>query len=85
MSQDQNVGRNHSIKINNSSFERVEQFIYLGTTLTDQNSIQKEIKSRSKSGNAFCHSVQNVLFSRLLSRKYKDQDIQNYNFACRFV
>jgi hypothetical protein len=42
----------HNIKIDNSSFERAEEFKYLGTTLTDQNSIQEEIKSRWKSGNA---------------------------------
>ena len=40
MSGDQNAGRSHSIKINNSAFERVEEFKYLGTTLTHQNSIQ---------------------------------------------
>ena len=34
-SREQNTGRNHSTKIDNSSFERVEEFIYLGTTLTD--------------------------------------------------
>ena len=85
MSRGRNAGRSHNIKIDDSSFESVEQFMYLGTTLTYQNSIQKEIKSRSKSGNACCHSVQNVSFSRLLSRKYKDRDIQNYNFACRFI
>ena len=34
-----------------SSPERVEEFKYLGTTLTDQNYIQEEIKSRLKSGN----------------------------------
>jgi len=28
---DQNVGRSHSIKIYNVSFERVEEFKYLGT------------------------------------------------------
>jgi len=34
------------IKIDNSSFERVEEFIYdLGTTITNQNSMQEEIKS----------------------------------------
>jgi hypothetical protein len=38
----------------------VEQFIYLGTALTDQNSIQEEIKSSLKSGNACYHSVQNL-------------------------
>ena len=39
MSRDQNAGRFHSIKIDNSSIERVEEFEYLGTTLTNQNSI----------------------------------------------
>jgi len=55
------AGRGHSVKIDNSSIEKVEEFKYLGTTLTDQNSIQEEIKSRLKLGNACCHSVQNLL------------------------
>jgi hypothetical protein len=33
---------------------------YLGTTLTNQNSIQEEIKCKLKSGNACYHSVQNL-------------------------
>ena len=41
-----------SLAIDNSSTERVEEFKYLGTTLTDQNSIQEEIKSRLKLVNA---------------------------------
>ena len=52
MSQDQNAGRSHSMKTDDSSFERLEEFKYLGTTLTNQISIQEEIKSRLKSGNA---------------------------------
>jgi hypothetical protein len=68
MSRDQNAGRNHSINIDNSSFERVEEFKYLGTTLTNQNSIQEEVKRRLKSGNACYYSVQNLLSSRLLSK-----------------
>ena len=52
ISRDQNAGRGHSTKIDNSSIERVQEFKYLGTTLTSQNSIQEEIKSRWKSGNA---------------------------------
>ena len=67
-SRDQNARRSHSIKIDISSFERVEEFKYLGTTLTDQNSIQEEIKSRLKSGNACYHSVQNLLSSSLLCK-----------------
>jgi hypothetical protein len=50
MSRDQNAGRNHSTKIDNSSFERVEEFKYLGTTLTNRNAIQEEVKSRLKLG-----------------------------------
>jgi len=68
MSRDQNAGRNHRVGINNSTFERVEEFKYLGTTLTNQNSIPKEIKSRLKSGNDCYQSVQNLLSSRLLSK-----------------
>ena len=60
MSPDQNAGQSHKIKTDNSSFERAEQFKYLGKTLTNQNSIQEEIKSRLKSGNACYHSVQNL-------------------------
>ena len=71
MSRDQTAGRIHSVKIDNSTFERVEEFKYLGTTLTNQNSILGEIKSRLKSGNACYHSVQNLLSSRFLSKNLK--------------
>ena len=71
MPRDRNAGRGHSVKIDNSSIERVEEFKYLGTTITDQNSIQEEIKSRLKLGNACYHSVQNLLSSRLLSKNLK--------------
>jgi hypothetical protein len=50
-------------------FDRVEDLRYLGTTLTNQNSIQEEIKSRLKLGNACYYSVQNLLSSSLLSKK----------------
>jgi len=55
------------MKMDNSSIERVEEFKYLGTTLTNQNSIQEEIKSTVKLGNACYYSVQNLLSSSLLS------------------
>ena len=63
MSQNQNAVRSHNMKIDNRSFEMVEEFTYLGTTLTNQNSIQEEIKSRLKSGNACYHVVQNFCLS----------------------
>ena len=66
MSRDKKPGRSDNTKVDNSSFERVEQFKYFGTALTNQNSIQEEIKSRLMSRNACYHSVQNLLSSSLL-------------------
>jgi glycerol-3-phosphate O-acyltransferase len=47
----------HSIKITSRSSESVAKFKYLETTLTDQNCMQEEIKSRLNSGNTCYHSV----------------------------
>jgi hypothetical protein len=45
MSRDRNAGRGHGVKIDNGTIERVEEFKYLGATLTVQHSIQDELKS----------------------------------------
>jgi hypothetical protein len=58
MSSCQKTGQKDSIKLANRSFEDVAKFIYLGTTLTGQNHMHEEIKSRLNSGNACYHSVQ---------------------------
>jgi hypothetical protein len=71
MSRSQKIGQKHSIKIANRSFEDVAKFKYLGTTLTYQNHMHEEIKSRLNSGNACYHLVQNLLCSCLLSRNLK--------------
>jgi hypothetical protein len=71
MSRSQKIGQKHSIKIANRSFEDVEKFKYLGTTLTDQNCMHEEIKSRLNSRNACYHLVQSLLSFRLLSRNLK--------------
>jgi phosphopantetheine adenylyltransferase len=69
MSRDQNAGRSHNKKIDNISFEREEQFKYVGKNLTTQNSTEEEIQSRS--GNSCYHLVQNILSSGLLSESIK--------------
>jgi hypothetical protein len=59
------------MKTENSSFDTVEEFKNLGTTLTHLNSIQEEIKSTMKAWNACYHSVQNPLSSSLLFKNLK--------------
>jgi len=51
--------------------KRAEHSKYLVTTLTEQNCISEEIKSRLKSVNACHHSMQNLLSSSLLSKDIK--------------
>jgi hypothetical protein len=68
MSRSQKRGQKYSIKIANKSFEDVAKVKYLGTTLTDQNHMQKEINSRLNLGNACYHSVPSLLSSCLLSK-----------------
>ena len=45
MSGEQNAGLSHTMKFDNSSIEWVEELKYLGTTLTNQNSIQEELRA----------------------------------------
>jgi hypothetical protein len=61
-----NSGQKQNIRIANESFENVAKFEYLGTTLTNQNNIHDEIKSRLNSGNACYYSGQNVFPSLLI-------------------
>jgi hypothetical protein len=60
MSRHQNSAQNQNIRIANESFEKVEKFKYLGTTIINQNDIHDEIKNRLNSGNAYYYSVQNL-------------------------
>jgi hypothetical protein len=69
MSRDRNAGRCHSVKINNSSIERVKEFKYMGTMLTDQNSVQEEIRECLLS-----FGEESVVF-QVAFQTLKDQDI----------
>ena len=83
MSRDQNAGRSHNIKIDNSSFDRMEKVKYMENTLTNHSSIQKEIKGRMKSGNAVI--IRCRIFCLPVCYPKTQRTIQNYNFACCFV
>jgi hypothetical protein len=66
MSHSQKIGKKCSIKIVNRSFEDEAKFKYLGTTLTDQNCMQKEIKSTLNLGNAYYHLVHSSVLPPLV-------------------
>jgi hypothetical protein len=66
-----NSGHYQNIRTANGSIQNMATFKYLWTTLTDQNDIHDEVKSRLNSGNACCHSMQNLLSSRLISSNLK--------------
>jgi hypothetical protein len=53
--------QNHNIRTANVVLENVAKYKYMGMTLTNQNDIHNEIKSRLNLGNACYHSVQNLL------------------------
>jgi hypothetical protein len=65
MSRHPNSGQNQNIS------ENVAKFKYLGATLTSQNDIHDEIKSRLNSSNACFCSFQNLLSSPLISRNLR--------------
>ncbi|KAJ4448580.1 hypothetical protein ANN_10599 [Periplaneta americana] len=71
MSRDENIVRNGNIKIENSSFEEVEQFKYLGATVTNINDTREKIKHRINMGNACYYWVEKLLSSSLLSKNLK--------------
>ena len=45
MSREQNAGRMHSVRTDNNTFDRVEEFKYLGTTLAYQILLQKKLRT----------------------------------------
>jgi hypothetical protein len=59
LSRHQNVGQTRDMSVANRSLGNVAQFRYLGTTIANQNLIQREIKTRLNSGDICYHSVQN--------------------------
>jgi hypothetical protein len=82
-SQHQTAGQIYDIKIANRPFENVEQFKYLGMSLTNQNLIKGGIKRRLHSSNACYHSVQQLLSSCLPS-KNKKLEYRKLQFCLQF-
>ena len=45
MSREQTAGLSHTMKVDNSSIERVEEFKYLGTTITNKILFRKKLRA----------------------------------------
>jgi hypothetical protein len=66
---EQTAGLGHTMEVDNSSIERVEEIKYLGTTLTDQNCVQEEIRKC-----VLPLGAEHFVFQFAI-QKFKDQDI----------
>jgi hypothetical protein len=83
LSHHQNAGQNHDIKIAIRSFENVTQFKYLGTTVTNQNLIQEEMKTRLNSGNSVQKlSSSHLLYANIKIRIYKSVILLVVIYGC---
>jgi hypothetical protein len=78
MSRHPNSGQNQNVRIANELFENVAKFRYVGTTLTNQNDIHDEIKSKLNSGNACYYPVQKLLSSHLRSKNLKIKETEGF-------
>jgi hypothetical protein len=61
MSCHETTGQNHCVQGANKSLESVVKLKYLGMTVTNENCIFVDDKSRLNLGNACYHAIQNVL------------------------
>jgi len=60
-----------NLKVESMSFEKVDNFKYLGVTINSSNNIHREIKEIFSNGNRCYFSINKLLRSKLLSRKSK--------------
>ena len=67
------MAREGNLLVGDHVFERVRDFKYLGSMVTETNKCSEEIKSRIAAGNRSYYSCLHMLKSRLLSRKSKEQ------------
>ena len=72
MSRDQNARRRHNVKIDCNSSENVEHIKYFGTTVTNQNSVQEEIKEQNAARECLLSFGKNSLFLQFAVEKYND-------------
>jgi len=84
VSRDQNSGRRHSTEIDNSSSEGRRIVQIFGNKITNQNSTKEDIQTEIKQC-SLPFGAESFVFLFAI-QKYKNSDIQNYNFSfCFFI
>jgi len=63
--------KENKLEIDNMSFESVQPFKYLGSTVNQNNTIEEEIKERLIAGNKVFYANQKMFQNKLLSKKSK--------------
>jgi len=71
MSRDQNAGWSHSIKTDNSSFERVEEFKYVGKTHQIKILLRKNLEQIEQRECVLSFSAESFVF-QFANQKFKD-------------
>ena len=61
----------NNFEMGHKSFERVSSFIYLGSEISNENSINQEVQRRQIAGNRAYYGNIKLISSRLLTRKTK--------------
>jgi hypothetical protein len=69
------------ITVGSNSYEKAKTFKYLGSLLTNQNSVHEEINYILKAGNSYYYSVQTLLYSLLLCKNLKMKIIYSYTYT----
>jgi hypothetical protein len=69
----QKTGGNHSLKIGNKTFEGVNNFVYLGNIIDNENRINKCVKERIQAGNKANFANNELFRNKLISRSTKMQ------------
>ncbi|PSN54154.1 hypothetical protein C0J52_06854 [Blattella germanica] len=70
------------IKINDYTFDQVQEFTYLGSKLNSENNVGREIKQRITNGNRTYYMYSKLMTSKMLNRELK---LKMYNTLTRPV
>jgi hypothetical protein len=66
----------HNLQVGNLTFEKVENFKYLGVNINSKNDMHREISERIASGNRCYHSINKLLKIQITVKKIKNYCIQ---------